>query len=141
LAWVADWAWGLPLLVVTVVAHVCFIALSASLFERFQSARVPATTKFIFFVALAAFIMAGLLGLEAEAWAGLYIGLGALPDQRSAMLYSLGAMTSYGHANLFLESRWQLLGAIEAVNGVILFGLSTACLFGFIQHSWPFRRL
>jgi len=27
------------------------------------------------------------------------------------MLYSLSAMTSYGHANLFLEEHWQLMGA------------------------------
>ena len=30
------------------------------------------------------------------------------------MLYSLSAMTSYGHANIFLAEDWQLMGAIEA---------------------------
>jgi hypothetical protein len=29
------------------------------------------------------------------------------------MLYSLSAMTSYGHANLFLEEDWKLMGALE----------------------------
>ena len=29
------------------------------------------------------------------------------------MLYSLSAMTSYGHANIYLEDRWQLLGAMK----------------------------
>ena len=38
------------------------------------------------------------------------------------MLYSVSAITSYGHADVYLEDRWQLLGAIEAVNGVILLG-------------------
>ena len=56
------------------------------------------------------------------------------------MLYSVSAMTSYGHANVYLEDRWQLLGAIEAVNGVILFGLTTAFLFAAIQQLWPLRR-
>jgi hypothetical protein len=36
-------------------------------------------------------------------WASAYGLLGALPDTKSAMLYSLSAITSYGHANLFLE--------------------------------------
>jgi hypothetical protein len=33
-------------------------------------------------------------------------------------------MTAYGHAPIFLEDRWRLLGAIEAVNGLILIGLT-----------------
>jgi hypothetical protein len=45
------------------------------------------------------------------------------------MLYSMGAMTTYGHQSLFLEDRWRLLGTIEALNGWLLFGLSTAFLF------------
>ena len=36
--------------------------------------------------------------VEALAWAGAYVALGARPDFVSAMLYSLSAMTSYGYA-------------------------------------------
>ena len=59
---------------------------------------------------------------------------------RAAKLYSVNAITSYGHADVYLEGRWQLLGAIEAVNGVILFGLTAAFLFAAIQEVWPLRR-
>jgi len=52
------------------------------------------------------------------------------------MLYSLNAITSYGHTNLTLEDRWQLMGATEALNGTLLFGLSTAFLFAVIQKVW-----
>jgi hypothetical protein len=79
-------------------------------------------SRFIIFVALAALASTVYLTLEAAAWAALYVWLGALSAWRAAMLYSLGAMTSYGHADVYLEDRWQLLGAIEAVNGLILFG-------------------
>jgi hypothetical protein len=41
------------------------------------------------------------------------------------MLYSLGAITSYGHANVFLEPHWQMMGALEALNGMLPFGLTT----------------
>jgi hypothetical protein len=54
------------------------------------------------------------------------------------MLYSLGAMTTYGHQNL--EKHWQLLGTIEALNGSLLFGLSTAFLFWLIQEVSPNNR-
>ena len=56
------------------------------------------------------------------------------------MLYSLSAITSYGHSAIFLEERWKLLGAIEAMNGLILFGLTTAFLFAAIELVRPDRR-
>jgi hypothetical protein len=45
-------------------------------------------------------------------------------------------MTTYGHANLYLAQRWQLIGALEALNGTILFGLTTAFLFMVLQKTW-----
>lgn len=48
------------------------------------------------------------------------------------MLYSLNAITSFGHTDLQLEKRWELLGALESLNGWLLFGLSTAFLFAVI---------
>ena len=74
--------------------------------------------------------------VEAGIWGIAYRCLGALPDNRSAMLYSLNAITSYGHENLILESRWQLMGAIEALNGWLLFGLTTAFLYAMVQNVW-----
>ena len=53
------------------------------------------------------------------------------------MLYSISAMTSYGHAACILKDRWQLMGALEALNGMLLFGLTTAFLFAMIQRVWP----
>jgi hypothetical protein len=72
----------------------------------------------------------------AAIWAASYRLLGALSDSRSAMLYSLNAMTSYGHTNLQLENRWHLMGAMEALNGWLLFGLTTAFLFAVIDRIW-----
>jgi len=76
-------------------------------------------------------------GIEAGIWAAAFRLLGALQDNRSAILYSLSAMTTYGHANLFLKSRWQLMGSLEALNGMLSFGLTTAFLFAIIQRVWP----
>ena len=53
------------------------------------------------------------------------------------MLYSMSAMTTYGHANIYLEEHWRLMGAMEALNGMILFGLTTAFLFGVLRDYWP----
>ncbi|MFG1466393.1 hypothetical protein V5F77_26485 [Xanthobacter sp. DSM 24535] len=71
----------------------------------------------------------------AAIWATAYLGLGALPDERSAMLYSIGAMTTFGHASLRLSDRWQMLGALESLNGMLLFGLTTAFLYATIRSA------
>ena len=75
-------------------------------------------------------------GIEGSIWAGTYRLVGALPDTKTAMLYSLSAMTSYGHANIYLAPSWEMMGALEALNGWILFGLTTAFLFNVVQKSW-----
>ena len=93
-------------------------------------------SHFVIFVAFAALASAVYLAIEAAAWAVLYLWLGALPAWAPAMLYSLEAITSFGHAQIYLADRWQLLGAIEAVNGLILFGLTTAFLFAAVQQVW-----
>ena len=75
--------------------------------------------------------------LEAGIWAIAYRYIGAIADNKSAMLYSLGAITTYGHANIFLDAKWQMLGALEALNGMLLFGLTTAFMFAMIHRVWP----
>ncbi len=138
--WYADWAWSLPLIVLTVVIHVLGLGLFNEKVVPPLSAVVARDHRASVFVVVmgATVLLATILhGIEGAIWAVAYRVLGALPDARSAMLYSLGSMTTYGHANVFLKDRWQLMGALEALNGIILFGLTTAFLFGTIQRVWP----
>lgn len=44
------------------------------------------------------------------------------------------------NADVFLATDWQLMGAIEALKGMMLFGLSTAFLFAVLREHWQ-RRL
>ena len=138
--WSGNWAWSLPLIVLNVVIHVIgLILINESVVRVLSGAteRRRFMSKFAVVMGLAALLATVLRGVEAATWATAYWLLGALPNTRSAMLYSLSAMTSYGHANLFLEEQWQLMGALEALNGVLLFGLTTAFLFALIQKVWP----
>lgn len=138
--WSADWAWGLPLIVLTVVFH----AYSLGLINKDVSARLSSTGRVRDLWSASVLVIGGtalaatiLHGIEGFIWAAAYRLLGASPDNKSAMLYSLSAMTSYGHENLYLAPHWQMMGALEALNGWILFGLTTAFLFTVIQKAWP----
>ncbi len=139
MSWTADWEYGLPLAVAVMVFHVAaFMLITRALVPEVASMR-NTHFRFIAGVGLLAIAAATLHGLEGLAWAWLYVWLGALPDFNTAVLYSFGAMTSYGHADVYLERQWMLLGTIEAVNGLIVFGLTTAFFFAAIQKAWPGR--
>jgi hypothetical protein len=135
--WGASWAWGLTLVVLTVVLHaaglgligrrVALILSGAGRIRNMMAASILALGG----TALSAAV---LHGLESFIWALTYRFIGALQDNKSAMLYSLNAMTSYGHDNLQLAPNWQMMGALEALDGWILFGLTTAFLFSMMQN-------
>jgi hypothetical protein len=139
-AWTADWAWGLPIIVLTVVLH----AYGLGVFNREVSSRLsnqgqlrhpPSGSGYI--IGATALWATLLHAVEGAIWACAYRFLGAIGDNGSAMLYSISAMTSFGHANLDLAPAWQMMGALEALNGWILFGLTTAFIFTVVQKVWP----
>ncbi len=141
--WSADWAWGLPLIVLNVVIHVSGLSLINDRVVRVMSGageRRRVTPRFAVVMSVVTLLVTILHATEGFIWAVAYRLLGAMPDKRSAMLYSLSALTSYGHADLFLQSHWQMMGALEALNGMLLFGLTTAFLFAIIQSVWPLGR-
>lgn len=138
-SWRADWAWSLPLIVFSVIIHVFGLAF---LHERVVKAvggiveRRNFTLLFAAVMGVAVVLVAILHAIEGAVWAAAYWLLGALPDVHSSILFSLGAMTTYGGSDLDLAARWRLMGALEALNGIILFGLTTAFLFSMIQQIW-----
>ena len=137
--WSVDWVWGLPLIAATVVIHSFGLGL---IYER-VSVILKGSGKSRTSYSLSALIVGGtvllatiLHGVEASIWTAAYLWLGALHDAKSATLYSLDAMTTYGHSDIKLEFRWQLMGPLEALDGWILFGLTTAFLIAIIQNLW-----
>jgi len=140
--WSYNWAYGLPLIVLTVMGHSLalfgarhriVVTLGRNYSEESFSLRFALSIgAVVLFVTL-------LLAVEAALWAAVYVGIGAVSDVARAMLYSLEAMTTFGHADVHLGARWQFLGALEALNGVLLVGLSTAFLFS-VLHSAELRK-
>jgi hypothetical protein len=139
-AWSADWAWGLPLIVLTVIFHAYGLGfinkeIVSRSSEKVLADQLPSMSVLV--IGVTALSAAILHALEGMIWAAAYRFLGASLDNKSAMLYSLNAITSFGHADLHLAPHWEMMGALEALNGCILFGLTTAFLFAVIRRAWP----
>ncbi len=137
-SWGGDWAWGLPLVVLTVVLHVIGLGVvRTTAFETFhRSSRRNVNASFVVVIGTATLLATVLHAIEAALWAVAYRVLGALPDASTAILYSLNAITSYGHIAVDLEPKWRLMGALESLNGWLLFGLTTAFMFAIFERIW-----
>jgi hypothetical protein len=138
--WALDWLWGLPLIVTNVLIHAAGLGIiNKQVASTLRCARRPGELSVVSILAVGGAVLSVTIlhGLESAIWAGAYRILGALPDKKSAMLYSMNAVTSYGHENFHLTPRWEMMGALEALNGWILFGLTTAFLFTVMQKALP----
>jgi len=87
-------------------------------------------------VGVAGLLLAVLHGIEAALWAAAYWWLGALDSLADASLYSIDSISTRGASGLMLEQHWRMMGALEAVDGMLLFGISTAYIFSVMQIYW-----
>ena len=80
--------------------------------------------------------------LEVWLYALSYLAIGAISDFESALYFSTVTFASLGYGDIVLTPAWRIFGAIEAVNGLILLGWSTAFLISLmsrlrsLEHDW-----
>src|SRR6516165_4825885 len=84
-------------------------------------------------IGTAGLLLAALHGVEAALWAAAYWWLGALNSLTDAILYSVDSMSTLGASGLTLEPHWRMMGALEGMDGMLLFGISTAYIFAVMQ--------
>jgi hypothetical protein len=92
-AWGVDWAWGLPLILLTVVFHAyCLSRIVEDVSGKLdgEHALGHLSSSPIFMVGGTALSATILHGLEGAVWAVAYRLLGASPDYKSAALFSGG---------------------------------------------------
>ena len=71
---------------------------------------------------------------EIDLWAVLLVMCGEFREFGSAYYHSAVNYTTLGYGDLLLTPAWRLLGPLEATNGALMFGVSTAMVFAVIQR-------
>ena len=139
-----NWIWGLSLVALTIAIHATGVVVLAlvGLRIRVRIANRRLGLRYVIpivigLVAAAGLLLAVLHGIEAAIWAAAYLWLGAIDSPLDAILYSVGSMSTRGVSGLTLQGHWRMMGALEAVDGVLLFGMSTAYIFALMQTYWP----
>ena len=67
-------------------------------------------------------------------WAVILLVCGEISTFEQAFYLSAQNYTALGYGDVTLSERWRLLGPLEAINGLLLVGLSTAVLFAVMSH-------
>ena len=111
--WSDNWIWGFPLILLTVLVHVSGLLLIRERIVLRMGAAIDGGHVYKFFagaVGISVLLVTVLHAVESALWALAYVMLGALSDMHEAMLYSLSAMTAYGHETFHLTWHWQMMG-------------------------------
>ena len=84
--------------------------------------------------------LAGLIILlhlvEITTWAVVYVLSDAIADLPSALYFSAVTYTTTGYGDIVLPQEWRLVGAIEALTGILMCGWSTAFFFAVVTRMF-----
>jgi Ion channel len=70
--------------------------------------------------------------VEITTWALLYVRKDAMPDLPSALYFSAVTYTTTGYGDIVLPQEWRLVGAVEALTGILMCGWSTGFFFAVV---------
>ncbi|MGA8229354.1 MAG: potassium channel family protein, partial [Xanthobacteraceae bacterium] len=72
---------------------------------------------------------------EVMVWSLAYAIVGAAPAGADPVYFAFVNYTTLGYGDVIPVERWRLLGPITAMNGVLLFGWSTAVIFEVLRRT------
>ncbi len=129
-------AFGTVLILITTVIHgSCTAAVIRVLQASHASTwgnRSAATRVLLISAVVLMMFLAALL--ESGTWAAVYLVLGAIQDLETALYFSVVTFTTLGYGDVTLDASWRLLASMQAANGTIMFGWTTAIVMAVIHR-------
>jgi hypothetical protein len=134
-------ATGLGMMVLTIIIHALFMVAGAKVakWRRSRFGYVEKEMEKAVLISVLTVWMFLAIVLEAWLWALLYLYnplITSLPDMETAFYFSMVTFTTLGFGDVVLTGQWRMLASIQAANGVIIFGWTTALIFYFIQNTY-----
>jgi hypothetical protein len=129
---------GCLLMVLTTAVHglvtrfVSSIIISHRAKKEKKTLLLPGVVKLPFVVLL---IFVSTL-FESGLWTATYLIIGAFDQLEEALYFSIVTFTTLGFGEITLSEEWRLLSSIEAANGIIIFGWSTAIVMAVVQKTY-----
>ena len=125
---------GSFLMIFTIIIHAVFIGFAASFADKNSQwfRQGSSMIKTMIAITIVVLWMLSSITICTWIWAGTFVFLGVFTQIEPAVYFSLVTMTTLGYGDITLNSQWRVLSGLTAVNGLLLFGLTTAFLVEFI---------
>jgi hypothetical protein len=129
-------ALGLGVLVLTLCVQVMPTAILIKITTSKHPRRLtrPAFLPNFVLLQVAALLLALAHIVDIALWALLYCLCGEFAEFEVAFYHSAVNFSSLGYGDIVMSARWRLLGPLEAMNGIVVFALSTALMFALLMR-------
>jgi hypothetical protein len=121
---------GLPVMLLCLTLQAVLVTTSIRYYARFKLAQKGRESQFGEILLLSIVMLLMLLSNLAQMviWAVLFLVLGEFGDFATALYHSAVNFATLGYGDIVMTARWRLLGPLEAANGILMFGVSTAVM-------------
>jgi ion channel len=117
---------GIHALVTLVAVHSARAAAQRMTHPRLHLVAVMTTTSLVLMAAHT---------IEVFVWSVAYAIVNAAPDDANLVYFAFVNYTTLGYGDVTPLAAWRLLGPITAMNGVLMFGWSTALIFEVLRKT------
>ena len=127
---------GASAVVCTIFLHALTVSATVN-FVRHERRRGRAGASVLINVAIVALVVSFTFVahlLEIAVWAVVFVLCGEFAEFGTAFYHSAVNYTTLGYGDVIMTPSWRLLGPLEAANGALMFGVSTAMIFAVIQR-------
>lgn len=120
---------GLPVMMLCLLLQAVMVALSLRSYVEYRhnlSRPSPGNTILVLGMVMLLLLVGNFL--QMAIWAVLFVVLGEFESFTQALYFSGVTFATVGYGNIVLSAPRQLLSPIEAANGILMFGVSTAVM-------------
>ena len=121
---------GIPVMVLCLVLQAVFVSTNVRYFARSRLARETRWSQWQEILLLSVVMLLMLVSNLAQMviWALLFLVIGEFSDFTTALYHSAVNFVTLGYGDIVMSDRWRFLGPLESVNGILMFGISTAVM-------------
>lgn len=133
---------GLPVMLLCLIVQATMALWSVRHFVR-QTETIAGASRFLQSVRpLLTVMLVMMFGslVQISLWGALFVYLGEFDDLYQAIYHSAVNFTSLGYGDVVMGAKWKLLGPLEAMNGVLMLGMSAAALMAILQEVIKLQR-
>lgn len=127
---------GTLMIVATIVIHVFFTSTAMLGLRKYETWLLQPSFLLHTISALVSVTLWLVLGITIIiwCWAVLFIQLSLFETLEAAVYFSIVTFTTLGYGDVTADSDWRILASFAAIDGLVIFGLSTAFLVEFITQ-------